>query len=139
MAKKDFFDILLSEVFHRDNVLPLPRRVIVLGITGQSHNGRSFVSFSFVLEGRLYEFVGSVFECFGCKCFLISFSTSMECTEATSERRSRIIPSLSTPTGYTDILGVNRNASDAEIRKAYRVLAKQNHPDKGGNNAKVLL
>ena len=98
---EDFFDILLSEVFHRDNVLPLPRRVIVLGITGQSHNGRSFVSFSFVLEGRLYEFVGSVFECFGCKCFLISFSTSMECTEATSERRSRIIPSLSTPTGYT--------------------------------------
>lgn len=38
-----------------------------------------------------------------------------------------------------DILGVNRNASDAEIRKAYRVLAKQNLPTREEITAKVLF
>lgn len=33
------------------------------------------------------------------------------------------------------ILGVEPTASDAEIRKAYRALAKQHHPDKKGGDA----
>ena len=37
---------------------------------------------------------------------------------------------------YYNILGVEKNASDNEIKQAYRQLAKQYHPDKGGDKEK---
>lgn len=36
-------------------------------------------------------------------------------------------------TSYYDILGINKSASTEEIKIAYRKLAREHHPDKGGN------
>jgi len=37
---------------------------------------------------------------------------------------------------YYDILGVKETASQDDIKKSYRKLAKENHPDAGGNEDK---
>ena len=37
---------------------------------------------------------------------------------------------------YYETLGINKNATPDEIKRAYRKLASQHHPDKGGDTAK---
>ena len=36
---------------------------------------------------------------------------------------------MATKRDYYEVLGVNKGADEAEIKKAYRNLAKQHHPD----------
>ena len=35
-----------------------------------------------------------------------------------------------------EVLGISRNADDREIKRAYRKMAIQHHPDKGGDEQK---
>ncbi len=37
---------------------------------------------------------------------------------------------------FFDVLGVSKNASDKEIKSAFRKLAQKYHPDRGGDEAK---
>jgi len=40
-----------------------------------------------------------------------------------------ILPAMAVKRDYYEILGVGRDADDAEIKRAFRRLAQQHHPD----------
>ena len=44
---------------------------------------------------------------------------------------------MTTKSDYYEILGVERNASEEEIKKSYRKLAMQYHPDRNPGNSEA--
>ena len=50
--------------------------------------------------------------------------------------RSRGPPKEVNNTKYYELLGVDKNASMDDIKKAFRKLALKNHPDRGGDKEK---
>ncbi|WP_439570512.1 J domain-containing protein, partial [Methylibium sp.] len=47
------------------------------------------------------------------------------------------LPAPSETKEWWEVLGVPRHASQDEIKAAYRRLASENHPDRGGNAARM--
>ena len=48
-----------------------------------------------------------------------------------------MVSELANKRDYYEVLGGKKDATDAELKKAYRKLAIKNHPDRGGDAEKV--